>query len=471
MKTRTEISKAVLDHYRCPAEFAEVTYSEPSGIAGYFRFGHGATCYGRLAEGQTSASADRRLLESVKPGRSNLPFSPDEVVDNLRHERYVGQQSSGWRQGLKRMVREIYYFFRPVLPVNLRKHLQRASLSRRNGEGFPTWPVDSTVESILQTVTAGSLHNNGIKGFPFIWFWPNGHSACSIMTHDVETEAGRDFCSELMDIDDSFGIKASFQVVPLERYEVSRAFLQDIRNRGFEVNVHDLNHDGHLYRDHKQFRERAARINSYLQEFGTQGFRAAVLYRNLDWYSELACAYDMSVPNVGRLDPQPGGCCTVMPYFVGDILEIPVTATQDYSLFNILGTYSIELWQQQISRIMEQNGLVSFIVHPDYLDSERAKAAYSALLEHLASLRDRAGLWITLPRELNKWWRQRSRMELVRTGDQWRIEGEGSERACLAYATLADGKLTYSLANSSLDTQSGAGAAVGADSANASLEC
>jgi hypothetical protein len=34
------------------------------------------------------------------------------------------------------------------------------------------------------------------------------------MTHDLETERGKAFCTELMDIDDSFGIKASFQVVP-----------------------------------------------------------------------------------------------------------------------------------------------------------------------------------------------------------------------------------------------------------------
>ena len=68
------------------------------------------------------------------------------------------------------------------------------------------------------------------------------------MTHDVETEAGRKFCSDLMDIDDSFGIKSSFQIVPEGCYQVSDAFLASLRERGFEVAVHDLNHDGHLYR-------------------------------------------------------------------------------------------------------------------------------------------------------------------------------------------------------------------------------
>ncbi len=49
---------------------------------------------------------------------------------------------------------------------------------------------------------------------PFIWFWPDGANGCAILTHDVEAEPGRDFCETLMDLDDEYGIKASFQLVP-----------------------------------------------------------------------------------------------------------------------------------------------------------------------------------------------------------------------------------------------------------------
>jgi hypothetical protein len=145
------------------------------------------------------------------------------------------------------------------------------------------------------------------------------------MTHDIETERGRDFCTELMSVDESFGIKASFQVVPEGRYEISEALIQAIRHRGFEINIQDLNHDGNLIRDPEEFSRRALRINKYGKTHGATGFRAAVLYRNLDWYDAVQFAYDMSVPNVAHLDPQRGGCCTVMPYFFGETLEIPVT--------------------------------------------------------------------------------------------------------------------------------------------------
>src|SRR6185312_10564524 len=162
--------------------------------------------------------------------------------------------------------------------------------------------------------------------------------------------------------------------------------------RGHEFAIHDLNHDGHLYRSKEEFVQRAAKINAYGRQYGTEGFRAGVLYRKQVWYDELKFAYDMSVPNVAHLDPQRGGCCTVMPYFIGDILEIPVTATQDYSLFHVLKTYDQTLWREQIAQIAAMHGMISFIVHPDYLDHIDAVRAYETLLEHLAHLRAEEGL-------------------------------------------------------------------------------
>src|SRR6202030_3850149 len=105
----------------------------------------------------------------------------------------------------------------------------------------------------------------------------------------------------------------------------------------------------------------------YNKKFNARGFRAGVMYRDLDWYESYDFSYDMSVPNVAHLESQRGGCCTVMPYFIGKILEIPLTTTQDYSVFQILNDYSIHLWQKQLDLIRTRNGLISFVTHPDYL--------------------------------------------------------------------------------------------------------
>jgi hypothetical protein len=153
----------------------------------------------------------------------------------------------------------------------------------------------------------------------------------------------------------------------------------------------------------------------------------------------------LSIPNVAHLDPQRGGCCTVFPFFNGNILELPVTMSQDYSLFNILKDYSIDLWKKQISLIRQRHGLMQMIVHPDYIMDEPARRVYTELLSHLAGLRDCGQTWIALPSEVNKWWRLRNELRLVHEGGSWRINGEGAEKARIAYATLFDDKLTYEL--------------------------
>jgi hypothetical protein len=214
------------------------------------------------------------------------------------------------------------------------------------------------------------------------------------------------------------------------------------------VNVQDLNHDGHLYRNRKQFLERAAKINEYARQYKAAGFRAGILYRNEGWYGAFDFDYDMSVPNVAHLDPQRGGCCTVMPYFIGDLLELPVTTTQDYSLFHILKDYSIDLWKEQTELIMAKHGMSSFIVHPDYIIDDRERQTYQELLTYLAKIRDTKGVWLPTPFEVNRWWRQRDKMELVEdSSGRWRIEGEGKERARVAYASEKDGQIEYTLEN------------------------
>jgi hypothetical protein len=362
----------------------------------------------------------------------------------LRRERYTAHfREEG--QVLNKILRKTYYFIRPLLGSSVRKVLQKIYLRGWDRIPFPAWPVDTTVHRIHQKLLALSLRAQGLEKIPFIWFWPEGFSSCAIMTHDVESERGKDFCGRLMDLDESFGIRSAFQVVPENRYSISKDFLDSIRTRGFEVNIHDLMHDGRLYAEHAEFLRRAARINHYAREYGAEGFRSGILYRNADWFGALEFSYDMSLPNVAHLDPQRGGCCTVMPFFIGRIVELPLTCTQDYTLFQILDDYSINLWKKQIALIQENHGLISFIVHPDYLIEQRAQDTYKALLGHLARLRAEGGIWTALPRDVANWWRQRSKMELVRANGEWRVEGSGSERARVAYASLAGDTVTYRL--------------------------
>ena len=449
------MNSAFLDYYRCPESFGDFTLTgNPSENSGYFQFGPEAICYGRCSGGSLARRATDELHDALRDVVADettlrLPFNPSEIIANLRYERYASPSNgAGAARCASPVLQKTYYLVRPLLPVSVRKHLQKIQLRDWKEIPFPNWPVDSTVERILEKLLALVLKAESIDKIPFVWFWPNGSPSCAILTHDVETMAGRDFCSGLMNLDDAYGVKSSFQIVPEDRYPVSASFLDEIRCRGFEINVHDLNHDGRLFNHREQFLLRAERINRYGREYGASGFRSAALYHNPNWYDALNFSYDMSVPSVGHLEAQRGGCCSVMPFFIGQILELPVTTTQDYSLFYILNQYSTDPWKRQVARIMEKHGLASFIVHPDYLMKARARDTYKSLLTYLADLRSEGKIWIALPREVNQWWRARSQMKLVRQGNNWVIEGPEKHKARVAYAFLVGDCLVYELGSS-----------------------
>ena len=440
---------AFLDYYRCPGNVSIGTLPGLSSAPGFFRFGD-QVAYGRITGGQPAAHATDPLVDvsgvaTVTDGRPLLPFEVSEVVTNLREERY---RQNGYSLLQKTTsggtAQRLYYQLRPFMGIEVRKHLQKVRLSGWDRIPFPRWPVDTTVEALMEMAMACAIHGRDGSPVPFIWFWPDGASACAMMTHDVEGDSGIAFCDELMDIDDANGFKSAFQLIPQGHEDVWQRTAARLRRHGFEVNLHDLNHDGQLFADREEFLRRARQINQYARDFGCDGFRSGVMYRRQDWFSAFEFSYDMSVPNAAHLEPQRGGCCTVMPYFIGRILELPLTTVQDYTLFHILNDYSITLWKKQIELIRSRHGLISVITHPDYVNGRRERNIYVELLRHLNHLRD-DGLWIALPGEVNRWWRSRQQMRLVPDGATWRIEGPDAHRARVAHATFADGRIVYQI--------------------------
>jgi len=452
----SQVLKQVLpilsDYYRIPPEtLGRISIAQSSTEAGFFQFGAETICYGQCAAGVSSNIEKSKKFDAyagVQRGGAelHLPFDPGVVIENLRRERYEPSLTPGLEKFFSQgWVLKSYYSLRQEIPVTLRRKLQRLYLSGWKNRPFPAWPVDFTVDTLHEKLLRLSMAAAGCQRLPFIWFWPNGASNCLTLTHDVETSAGRDFSSQLMDLDDSYGFKASFQVVPESRYPVPDSYVQSIVSRGCEFNIHDLNHDGLLYAERQEFLRRAKKINEYCRRYGAKGFRAGSMYRNLDWYDAYDFSYDMSAPNVAHLEPQRGGCCTVFPFFVGDVLEIPLTTSEDYSIFHIMSDDSVSIWKQQIGLLRQRNGLISILSHPDYLLSSRQQQLYESLLHHLREMVSREKIWSVLPREVDQWWRARSQMKLLQKNGDWVIEGPDKERARIAYAVLDGDRLVYEL--------------------------
>jgi len=172
------IERALIDYYRCPEEFAKMSLAgELCHDPGYFRFA-GDTCYGRSSCGLRSRVPNNGLYNTLpavtmKEGVLRLPFDPSEVIDNLRLERYAahsqgpaGMRHASWQRH--------YYSLRRFIPAPLRRRLQRTYFRDWKTLAFPRWPVDVTVEQILERLASLCLRSQGIERLPFIWFWPDG---------------------------------------------------------------------------------------------------------------------------------------------------------------------------------------------------------------------------------------------------------------------------------------------------------
>jgi len=139
---------------------------------GYFSFGQGSVCFGRSSAGSPARVLGNGLVDVSQHVSSDgsvlrLPFDPSETVDNLRRERYRLNGCADDRTILSsKAIRKAYYCFRPLLPVSVRKYAQRLSLRNWRALTFPAWPVDTTVERILERVLLLAMIDNRTRLFP-----------------------------------------------------------------------------------------------------------------------------------------------------------------------------------------------------------------------------------------------------------------------------------------------------------------
>lgn len=266
------------------------------------------------------------------------------------------------------------------------------------------------------------IHHEG-TGIPERWKgWPNDKKFAFILTHDVETNKGHDRCPNLIDLEIGFGFTSSFNFVP-ERYEVSPSLRKEIVEKGFEVGVHDLRHDGMLYNNYNTFIKKSAKINGYLKEWGAVGFRSAAMHHNLDWINALEVEYDASTFDFDPFEPYPAGMMTIFPFWVNPngkgkgYVELPYTIPQDFTLFLLLKEKDISIWKNKLDWVASKGGMALIITHPDYMCfhgepsgiDEYPIKYYEEFLKYVS--KQYAGqYWNALPREAARYYKNVSKL-------------------------------------------------------------
>jgi hypothetical protein len=214
------------------------------------------------------------------------------------------------------------------------------------------------------------------------------------------------------------GFRSSFNFVS-EGYHVSEKLRGSLIEEGFEVGVHGLRHKGNLFRSERYFLKQVPKINHYLKEWGSVGFRTPSMFHNLELLHHLEIEYDASTFDTDPFEPQPEGVGTVFPLWVEDhssgkgYVELPYTLPQDFTLFVLMQGKNIDIWKRKLDWIVDRGGMALLNTHPDYMNFGEANLRvyeYAAKYyeEFLMYIKDKYAnrYWHVLPKELAKFWKQ-----------------------------------------------------------------
>jgi hypothetical protein len=359
-------------------------------------------------------------------GAVALPFNPNEIVRNFWNERYTaGAQPDG--RGWRARAVAGYYLVRPLLPRPVQIAARRAYSRVQARTPFPRWPVEESLHGFLRLVLGWA---SGLAGedVPSIAPWPAGRAWALVLTHDVETADGLRRIPQLRDVEVAAGYRSSWNLVP-GRYEVPDSVVAGLRADGFEVGLHGLYHDGRDLADGVLAR-RLPEMRRWADRWNAVGFRSPATHRAWRTMASLPFEYDSSYPDTDPFEPQPGGCCSWLPYFHGPVVELPITLPQDHTVFVILRRTDGRIWIDKGEAIRAAGGMALLITHPDYVGAGPVVDAYVRLLAHFAG---DTSVWRALPVEVNRWWRRRAQSRLERVDGRWRVVGPAREEADVVF--------------------------------------
>lgn len=300
-------------------------------------------------------------------------------------------------------LNDIFYTIKPIIPRPIQLLIRREIVHHKRSKNDNIWPIDPKSVKMPQ----------GWQG------WPGNKKFALILTHDVDTQKGHDKCYKLMEIEESLGFRSSFYFVP-ERYLVSKDLRDDLIDRGFEVGVHGLKHDGKLFSNKETFQKRAIKINQYLKEYKAVGFRSPSMHHNLDWIHELNLKYDASTFDTDPFEPQSDGVGTIFPFLVksnsnqSGYVELPYTLSQDFTLFILMREKTIDIWKKKLDWIAQKGGMALVNTHPDYMSFNKDKLGaeeysidyYIELLKYIQH-RYAGDYYHVLPKEIAQFWTER----------------------------------------------------------------
>jgi len=292
-----------------------------------------------------------------------LPFDPNAAIRAFLREEYV-EADGAVAQRATALARRLYYHVRPALPRGLQMVMRRRFTRIQERASFPSWPVEPALHA-LYGYLLGLAESVLAAPLPWIAPWPTPYEWAVVLTHDVEREVGYRHVETVAALEQQLGVRSAWYFVPERDYVVDPGLVRTLSDAGFEIGVHGLRHDG---RDliAGELEQRLPAIRAYAEQWGSGGFRAPATHRSWQLMEQLGFDHDSSYSDVARYEPQSGGSCSLFPFFIGDMVELPITLPMDHTLFELLGEGDGRVWFEKAGFLRERGGMALLLTHPDY---------------------------------------------------------------------------------------------------------
>jgi hypothetical protein len=291
---------------------------------------------------------------------------------------------------------------------------------------LPAWPTETSLHR-LEALMLALVQRVAGEPLPWLAPWPAPHTWALVLTHDVERSPGYAHIEAIREVEAVHGLRSAWYFVPERDYRVDESLLDRLRAGGCEICLHGLRHDG---RDLSPgvFQDRLPAMRAYAAQWGARGFRGPATQRDEELLQQLGLEHDSSWSDVARYEPQPGGCCSWLPFFIGNLVELPITLPQDHTLFELRGERTEASWLDKAAFLREHEGMALILTHPDYLLDQQRLDAYERFI---AAQEHDSTAWHALPHEVAAWWRRRAATHVERQDGSWTVVGPAATQARL----------------------------------------
>ncbi len=287
-----------------------------------------------------------------------------------------------------RTQREARQRFRNLIPglMQRRGRTRAAHLSLRRD--FPSWPCESALLDYWRQWLRGALTALHLKDGWHIGFWPAGAQCSIALLHDIESREGFTRIEGIAKLEEKYGFRSAWNLV-LAQNQVDWSAVNALKERGFEFGTFSRKRTGQP----------------------ACGDRGASAYE---------FDFDSSFADTDPHQAHPGGTCSVFPFFLPDLVELPYTLEQDRTFVRILRRSPLPIWMLKARWVSAVGGMILVRTDPSCIGTENYLPVYERLLDNLNRI-DRA--WRALPSEAAAWWRRRDALTLEVIGKQPIIAG------------------------------------------------